>query len=196
MFKQKGLSFPSLKVWLILPLLLTVLMAGTKLFPRFTYQMLAALRLANTNSQHYQLVESGIEDGDSLRVTDGNKEVNIQLCGVDAPELGQELGTDAREHLKKLALQGQGHIILVSAGPSGNGQTLAEVFVPTGNGDEEIHLNSQMLADGMAYLYPKNLDSCSNGGRFAIAEDIAKQTSLGIWARPLEQKPWEYRANR
>ena len=34
-------------------------------------------------SEHYQIVEGSVYDGDTLRVTDGRKETKIRLCGVD-----------------------------------------------------------------------------------------------------------------
>ncbi|WP_346294071.1 hypothetical protein [Sphaerothrix gracilis] len=38
-------------------------------------------------SEHYQLVPGSVYNGDTLRVTDGSKEIKIWLCGIDAPEM-------------------------------------------------------------------------------------------------------------
>ena len=34
-------------------------------------------------SEHYQIVEGSVYDGDTLRVTDGRKELKIRFCGID-----------------------------------------------------------------------------------------------------------------
>lgn len=55
------------------------------------------------------------------------------------------------------------------------GRTVAEAFISTGNGDGEIHLNMQMVADGMAYVYPKYVSSCPNGLLMQSVEADARQ---------------------
>ena len=49
-------------------------------------------------SEQYQLVPGSIYDGDTLRVTDGSKEIKIRLCGIDALEKDQPMGIEARDH--------------------------------------------------------------------------------------------------
>ena len=41
-----------------------------------------------------------IYDGDTLRVVKGNQELKIRFCGIDAPELKQTLGVEARDYLR------------------------------------------------------------------------------------------------
>ena len=73
------------------------------------------------------------------------------------------------------------------------GRTVAEGFISTGNGEEEILLNTQMVADGMAYVYPQYVSSCPNGSLMQSVEADARQQALGVWANPNAQKPWDYR---
>ena len=128
-------------------------------------------------------------------MSDGSKELEIQLCGIDAPETEQPLGLESRDHLKALIDQGDGGIVLVKAGSARNGHTVAEAFVLTGREDEpEIHLNSEMLMIGMAYLEPAFVDTCSNDHLFAVAEGVAKEQTVGVWALTDPEKSWEYRA--
>lgn len=144
-------------------------------------------------SQHYDLVPGSVYDGDTFRVSDGNQEIKVRLCGLDAPEKDQALGTESRDHLRSLIAQGNGRIILVPTDIDQYGRTVAEAFVATGNGEEEIYLNAQMVADGMAYVYPQYVGSCPNGARMQIAEESAEQQAIGVWANPVSQKPWDYR---
>ena len=117
----------------------------------------------------------------------------MRLCGIDAPEKDQALGIESRDHLRSLISKGNGQIILVRTDTDQYGRTIAEAFIPTGNSEEEIHLNSQMVADGMAYVYPQYVDSCPNAEPMKTAERTAKESAQGVWTSPVGQKPWEYR---
>ncbi|MEL6555354.1 MAG: thermonuclease family protein [Cyanobacteria bacterium J06621_11] len=145
------------------------------------------------NSERYTLVPGSIYDGDTFRVSDGSQELKIRLCGIDAPEADQALGTESRDHLRSLVAQGNGQIILIRTDTDQYGRTIAEAFIPLANSESEIHLNSQMVADGMAYVYPQYVGSCPNAEPMRIAERAAKADSEGVWANPMSQKPWEYR---
>jgi endonuclease YncB( thermonuclease family) len=144
-------------------------------------------------SQHYNLVAGSIYDGDTFRVSDGNQEIKVRLCGIDAPEKDQSLGIESRDHLRALIAQGNGRVILNSTDIDRYGRTIAEAFIPTDNEEKEIHLNSQMVVDGMAYVYPQYVGSCPNGTRMEAAEKEARKQVIGVWANPISQKPWDYR---
>ena len=175
------------------PSLLGVAIAA-KLSPQLLARLTTNVEPAYSgNSEPYTLVSDSIYDGDTFRVSNGNGEIKVRLCGVDAPEKDQALGVESRDHLRSLIAKGNGRVILVETDIDQYGRTIAEAFVPTGNGDEEIHLNSQMVADGMAYVYPQYVGSCPNAEPMRIAERAAQKGAQGVWANPLSQKPWEYR---
>ena len=162
--------------------------------PQANQQQLSLPALASAaQSQHYEVVEGSIYDGDTLRVTDGTQEIKVRLCGIDAPEKDQALGTASRDHLRNLVAQGRGRITLVETDVDRYNRTVAEAFVSTGSGEEEIYLNAQMVADGMAYTYPQYVGSCPNGSVIEAAEAEARRTAAGVWSSPSSQKPWEYR---
>ena len=175
-----------------------LLLLGTaitlKLLPRLVNQPLSRSEpMSDGTSEYYKVVSGSIYDGDTFRVSDGAQEIKVRLCGIDAPESAQALGIESRDHLRSLITKGNGQIILVTTDVDQYGRTIAEAFVPTGNGDEEIHLNSQMVADGMAYVYPQYVGSCPNAAPMMIAERAAKEGAQGVWANPSNQKPWDYR---
>jgi endonuclease YncB( thermonuclease family) len=136
-------------------------------------------------SKHYTVVPEAIHDGDSLTVKDGPREIKVVLCGLDAPELEQALGTQARDRLRGLVAQGKDRITLVSTGIDKHGWTIADAFVLIRN-EQELHLNSQMLVDGMAYVYPKFVDGCPNAAVMKQAERTAKTGMIGVWANPTD----------
>ncbi|MEO0738528.1 MAG: thermonuclease family protein [Cyanobacteria bacterium J06649_12] len=144
-------------------------------------------------SQHLWLVPGSIYDGDTLRVTDGHKETKIRICGIDAPEKEQPMGVASRDHLRALVDKGEGgRIIVVPIEEDRYGRTVADLFVTIGD-EEEIHLNSQMVMDGMAYHYEKYSSSCPQPDVLVRAEEIAKEQSAGLWQNPNAEKPWDYR---
>ena len=138
----------------------------------------------------YTLVEGSIYDGDTFRViSNSNQEIKVRLCGIDSPEKEQAFGVEARDHLRKLIDKGNGQIILAETDIDQYGRTIAEAFIPLAGSDKEIHLNSQMVADGYAYVYPQYVNSCPNAVPIQSAERIAKTQSKGVWRNASAQKP-------
>ena len=186
-----------MKLSLTIKIAIALLLAGAvavKVAPQSIAQAFSRIGASDADiSKHYELVPDSIYDGDSFRVSDGDREIKVRICGIDAPEKDQALGTESRDYLRNLIAQGKGRITLIETDTDQYGRTVAEAFIPTGNGDEEIHLNSQMVAAGMAYVYPQYVGSCPNGSRMEAAESDAKQQALGVWANPNSQKPWDYR---
>jgi len=74
---------------------------------------------------------------------------------------------------------------------------VAEIFIPTGKGDEEIPISGMMIKDGMAYYYVQYSKNCSdNAERYAQLEKEAQKKKIGVW-KYNGLKSWEYRkANR
>lgn len=177
-----------------LSLLLLAVAITAKISPQWADRLTSTLEPEYSgNSESYTLIPGSIYDGDTFRVSNGAGEIKVRLCGVDAPEKDQALGSNSRDHLRSLISQGGGRVTLVKTDTDQYGRTIAEAFIPTGNGEEEIHLNSQMVADGMAYVYPQYVGSCPNAEPMRIAERSAKSDAVGVWSSPLSEKPWEYR---
>lgn len=150
------------------------------------------------DSELYYLVEGSVHDGDTLRVQRNGEELKIRLCGIDAPEIEQQFGIESREHLRSLIDQGidDGRLIVLPVEQDQYGRTVAEIFVPMENTQEEIHLTSQMVADGYAYHYERYSGGCPNGQVLAGAEEQARSQSAGVWSNQNALKPWDYRQNQ
>jgi micrococcal nuclease len=139
------------------------------------------------------VVPGSVHDGDTLRVTLNGKELKIRLCGIDAPESSQPLGEQSRDYLESLLVSGQ--VIVVPVEKDRYGRTVAELFLPSQQGGEEMHINSEMLMAGMAYVYPQYVDGCPNGDVLKRAEAVGQEAKVGVWAGK-HQRPWEYRNGR
>jgi endonuclease YncB( thermonuclease family) len=141
--------------------------------------------------ERWQVKEGSIYDGDTLRVVRGQEELKIRFCGIDAPEKNQELGIEARDHLRSLVEMGNGELLLVPVEQDRYQRTVAEVYIQDKK-NSAIPLNLQMVRDGYAWHYQQYSDNCPSGRELAIAQEMAQKENLGIW-QGNPQPPWEWR---
>ena len=118
-------------------------------------------------------------DGDSFVLEIEEKEVEIRLLAINAPELKDEFGIKARDLTKEILENGKE--IIIEKDLSGDeydryNRLLVWVFV-----DGEL-LQEKLVASGLAkvaYLFNNNytyLDQLNN------AQEKAKNDKLGIWS--------------
>jgi micrococcal nuclease len=134
-----------------------------------------------------------VSDGDTLKVILAGKTVKVRLCGIDAPEKSQPLGTEAKAYLEKLVQNAGGKVGIVATDTDVYGRTVAEVVFVLGKTEQSAQ--EELLKAGMAYTYPKYVNSCPNAQPFKLAEAIAQSSKAGVWARN-DQRPWDYRQSR
>jgi len=151
--------------------------------------------LSLSKNQYYQLKEGSVYDGDTFRVIDPNgQELKLRVACIDAPEKKQALGIESRDYLRSLLAKNPDKLIVVEKEREGYGRMVAEIFVPTGKGDEEIPISGMMIKDGMAYYYAQYSKNCSdNAERYAQLEKEAQRSRLGVWKNPNSVKPSEFR---
>jgi micrococcal nuclease len=123
-----------------------------------------------------------IIDGDSILVTDAKSvEYEVQLEGIDAPELKQDFGKESTEGLTKL-INGKS-VRLTWKSKDNFERLLAQVY------DGEKHINIEMIKTGMAWHFKRyNKDET-----LAKAESAAKEAKKGLWATESPVAPWDYR---
>lgn len=161
-----------------------------KLFPNLADQLAGGTSPAST--EWWQLVPGSIYDGDTLRVARDGQELKVRLCGIDAPEMEQPGGVESRDHLRSLVAQGNDAIGVVPIEEDQYGRLVADLVVMRSD-DSEVHLNSQMVADGVAYRYARYSNTCSQPDVLVRAEEQAKSTGAGLWVKPRIERPWNYR---
>jgi endonuclease YncB( thermonuclease family) len=119
--------------------------------------LLATLTFA---ADHAELVGKvvGVHDGDTLTLlVDGRTQYKVRLDGIDAPELGQDFGTRAKQALSK-AIFGK-TVRIETHGQDRYGRTLGEVF----DGAESINRRLVLRRHGLALRQVFNVESTGRG---------------------------------
>lgn len=125
---------------------------------------------------------SEVLDGESLVVErEGNKDL-IRLCGVDAPDKNQPLGVEATVKLEELVEDRYVAIVPIERLP--DGMMVAEVFIvpPERMEERERFVQKELLLSGSVRVYVPYVDSCINGRTLKMAEAIAQEKQVGVWA--------------
>jgi len=137
-----------------------------------TLLILALLRGGRSHDGHGPFVI----DGDTI-VSD---RVRIRISGIDAPEMSQSGGAEARSHLIRLIAGGS--VRIEPLGADRYGRTVARVHARCGD------LGRLMVRDGYA--------RSAYGNQYAGEEREARQTRAGLWAGSGISSPAAHRAGR
>lgn len=117
-----------------------------------------------------------VVDGDTVDVGAGQATYRVRLAYIDAPELAQPFGPEAREFLTRRCM---GKPVLVTQrGRDKWGRLLAVIDV---NGSD---LSQAMVGSGMAWSY---------GQELAALELPTRARRLGLWTDGSAVPPWVYR---
>lgn len=129
----------------------------------------------------------GVSDGDTITVLNDQKQIKVRLYGVDCPESKQAFGTRARQFTSEQVF---GKLVSVEVMDIDRyGRTVGIVSAPNGT-----VLNTELLAGGMAWLYP---DYCKAPicGEWKQVETSARQRKVGLWGGKNPLPPWVWRKN-
>jgi micrococcal nuclease len=135
----------------------------------FLVLLLAAV---SADARVFQGVVTHVTDGDSIwvRASGGGAPVQVRLQGIDAPEICQAFGKEARDALAGRVLR---HPVAVnSRARDGYHRVLGHV---TAGGQD---LGLWMVSRGYAWSYRYRRDT----GPYAAAEAQARQSRLGLWS--------------
>ena len=124
----------------------------------------------------------GVSDGDTVTVwRNGHDQVRIRLSGIDAPELHQAFGQQAKGLMSRLVFGRNVSVRVVDH--DRYRRTVARLSVD----GQDVGL--AMLRQGFAWHY-KHYDS---DPVYASAENAARAQHLGLWADAHPEAPWDYR---
>lgn len=124
-----------------------------------------------------------VQDGDSLIAKIQGVAMEIRLAEVDAPELAQPYGREAKQVLASLAAGRQ--LVIKPLDTDRYGRTVAHVW----NG--ETQLNAELVRRGGAWFYS---EFARSDALYEI-EQGARDAKRGLWALPLKDRiePWVWR---
>jgi micrococcal nuclease len=124
-------------------------------------------------------------DGDTLEVIIEGKQFVIELSDIDAPELDQPFGTEAKQFVEGLALNKKIKVSALDGATSVKGAIIAEIFVS----QKQDSLNRTLVREGLAWPVtdPKKRNP------YELAYEFAQKNHLGIWSVANILPPWEFR---
>jgi len=131
-----------------------------------------------------------IGDGDTLRVRDGSRTLNVRLACIDAPESSQvPHGASARTQLQALAPVGSVVELRVKT-TDRYGRSVAELSRGGRN------LNQALVASGDAFVYWQYIAGCDRQ-TYGRLETEARLRGLGVWGMNGGlTRPWDYRSRQ
>jgi endonuclease YncB( thermonuclease family) len=131
-----------------------------------------------------------IGDGDTLRVREGSRTLNVRLACIDAPESSQAPhGASARTQLQTLAPVGSAVELRVKA-TDRYGRSVAELS----RGGQD--LNQALVASGAAFVYWQYIQGCDRQ-TYSRLETEARLKGLGVWSvKGGVLRPWDYRSGQ
>ena len=125
-----------------------------------------------------------VVDGDTIRAEAKGKEIKIRLVEIDAPEMNQPFGAQAKNFLKRLL--NEKDVTLISQGEDRYGRTLGEIYA---NGESA---NALMIKSGFAWVYDRYVKDSS----LYKYQDQAKAENLGLWRAKDPIAPWVWRKQK
>lgn len=146
----------------------------------------AAAQKSSRPAKGQQALVVAVTDGDTLtlRLPDG-KPVTVRLRDIDAPEICQPWGTEARAALSELALNKLA--ILTPSARDSYGRVIGRITV------EDLDVGRRLVEDGHAWSTRGRNDR----GPLVKQERMAKALSRGLHAQlPRAVPPWEWRRNQ
>ncbi|MCG8387603.1 MAG: thermonuclease family protein [Cytophagales bacterium] len=121
-------------------------------------------------------------DGNTFEIIDPSKEtVKVMLSEVDAPELAQEHGEEARQFSEKLLLKKK--VKVEFKGKDFLGNKLAKVTLKN---DQDV--GYILLENGWAMVKERTKNK-----KFLALQSKAKNDKLGLWVTENPTTPWVFR---
>ena len=128
-----------------------------------------------------------VQDGDTLTVkTKRDKLYKVRLANIDAPEISQPFGKQARRRVKDLVLKKTIRVDYIFKDKYG--RLIGELILPEGK-----LLNEEMLKAGLAWHYRVKHPQSTFLEKL---EYKAWQKKLGLWVQDKPIPPWEFRREK
>jgi micrococcal nuclease len=123
-----------------------------------------------------------VENGDTLTVLVGQKQVRVLLAEIDAPELRQSFGDRAAESLTGLCLKKSASV--QPMGQAGSGRIIGRVRC------DEVDAGAAQVERGMAWVSSQKRRTASP---LHFLQDRAQRSREGLWKEESPVAPWVWR---
>lgn len=120
-----------------------------------------------------------VSDGDTLVIGNAGRVRVVQLAGIDAPELTQEYGKDARDFVKEMT---KGKRVMVEVLETKSSTSLVAKVTVDGK-----DLAATLVESGLAW------SEQNSSADLQSAQEKAKSGKQGLWAGTNPTAPWDYR---
>ena len=133
---------------------------------------------------------SSVHDGDTVTLGAGEQRVHVRLDGIDAPELKQPYGKEARDFLASFVLNKS---IVVSWHKKDKYRRTVGTLQVDGR-----DMNLELLRAGLAWHYTKYAYEQTDIARtlYSSTERQARVQHLGLWQDQHPTPPWDYRKSK
>jgi endonuclease YncB( thermonuclease family) len=139
---------------------------------------------AAADSITFKAMVADSEDGDTLIVIRNRARMRLEIPEIDAPELDQPYGKDAK---KKAAALTKGKVVTIRAyGNLGQNHLLGEVWLPN-----KRHFAKEMVRAGLAWVKGRSVPV-----DMEQLQSEAKAAHQGLWEDEEPIPPWEWRSGR
>ena len=125
-------------------------------------------------------------DGDSFKAKIQGVVMNFRMADIDAPEIDQPFGGEARSMLTA-ALEGK-DVVMLRVDDDPYSRFVVQVW--TAN----LHVNREVMARGAAWFDREY----ANDDCLYQVENVAREAKRGLWSLPLEKRiePWVWRQRK
>lgn len=140
---------------------------------------------AAANSITFEAMVIDVKDGDTIIVLRNKTRLTVKLPGIDAPELDQPYGPEAKRFAAKLV---KGRVVAIETAQAGNPIYGVVRF------SKKRMLAYEMVKAGLAWT-----TSMDKSSMFGEVQETAKAARLGLWVNSEEEEPippWEWRAKK
>ena len=138
-------------------------------------------------SGQFEALVDYVIDGDSLRVRADEREVDVRLWGIDAPEYDQPGSKEAKKELQNLVL-GKKVTIYPKYRDKYN-RLIAIVH------QEELNVNENLIESGHSWVHVYYCREviCDH---WKVLQDEARKKGKGLWRYENPVPPWRWKAIR
>jgi endonuclease YncB( thermonuclease family) len=136
--------------------------------------------------QAQSLAVERVIDGNTLVVRRGGDSLKLLLDGVDAPELAQPGGRQARDALASLAGEAC-RVVFLASEPDRWGRFRADLYAGK---TEDVWVQGTLARSGWVWAHPDTADR-----ELTSLVKMARSERRGIWQSQSPQPPWQWRRN-